>query len=196
MSVTSETLNRTREFVWPNVHKLFTSISDAFAMTQTTEDEYVATVYETLAGVERKLPEMGFQRTPVSSLKIRFDGNVSDGSWVYRDSLFADEQLHVVLHEIRDTDAVDVYAHVEDSWIRHPIGHVTKRNYSASRGVSTVRSLFEDVDVEADGTWYQIEPRYRRDGQWLLYLVHLGSKTAARRIHELVSAPKLKQSST
>jgi hypothetical protein len=196
MSVASEALNRARELVWPNFHRVFTSVSDAYAMTQTTEDEYVATVYETLGEFERKLPEMGFQRTPISSLKIRFDGNISDGSWVYRDSLFADEQLHVVLHEIRDRDAVDVYAHVEDSWIRHPVGHVTKRNYSAHRGVRSVRSLFEVVDIEEDGSWYQIEPRYRRDDQWLLYLVHLVSKTAARKIHELVSDSKLKQYSS
>jgi len=196
MSVASEALNRTRELVWPNFHKLFTSFSDAYAMTQTTEDEYVATVYEQLGAFESKLPQWRFRRTPVSSLKIRFDGNISDGSWVYRESLFADEQLHVVLHEIRDKDAVDVYAHVEDSWIRHPIGHVTKRNYSAPRGVGSVRSLFEDVDIEADGIWYEIEPRYRRDDQWLLYFVHLVSKTAARRIHELVSESTLKQYST
>ncbi|WP_128224117.1 hypothetical protein [Halobacteriaceae bacterium SHR40] len=196
MSAASEGLNSIRGFVWPYFHRLFKSATDVYALSQTTEDEYVATVSETQEKLERRLPRMGFQRTPVSSLKIRFDGNISDGSWVYRDSTFADEQLHVVLHELRDRNGVDVYAHVEDNWIRHPVGHVSKRNYNAQRGVQSVRSLFDAAAGGEDGIEYQIEPRYRRDDQWLLYLVHLVSKPAARKIHEIVSESKLKQYST
>ena len=187
MSVASESLNKTRELVWPLCHRFLTTVSDAYAVTQTTEDEYAATVGETQERLEARLSEVGFERTPVAALKVRLDGNVSDGSWVYRNSKLADTQLHVVLHELRDQRGVDVYAHVEDNWIRHPLGHLRKKSYTAERGVSSVRSLFDREDEIS----YEVEPRYRRDSRWGLYLLHLVSKTAARRVHERFSEPEV-----
>lgn len=194
MSVASETVNKTRRLVWPLFDSLFSTVSDAYALTRSTEDEYVGTVLESQETLEKRLPPMGFQRTPVSSLKIRFDGNVSDGSWVYRHSLFADRQLHVVLHELGDSPGVDVYAHVEDNWIRHPLGHIRRSHYDAGRGVRSVRKLF-DAQTSADERFrYETEPRYRRDSQWLLYAVHLVSKSAARGLQQWLSDWKPRKS--
>lgn len=187
MSVASEGLNKARELVWPLCHRVLKTVSDAYAVTQTTEDEYVATARETQESLEARLSELGFERTPIASLKVRFDGNVSDGSWVYRDSKLADRQLHVVLHELADQHGVDVYAHVEDSWIRHPLAHLRKKSYSAHGGVSSVRSL---LDREDEITW-EVEPRYRRDDRWVLYFLHLVSKSAARRVHDRFADPEV-----
>jgi len=191
MSIAGAGLNKTRKFVWPQFHRLFTTISDAYAVTQTTEEEYAATVLEPQTEVEARLTQLNFIRTPISALKIRLDGNLSDGSWVRRESPLADEQLHVVLHTLEDRDAVDVYAHTEDNWIRHPLLHLRKKNYSAEEGVSWVRALLETHESNAGGIEYRIEPRYRRDGQWLLYAIHLVSKRAARKLHELFSDPEV-----
>ena len=189
MSIASEGLNKARKFIWPLFHRLLTTFSDAYAVSQTTEEEYAATVLEAQPELEARLPQLRFQRTPISALKIRLDGNISDGSWVRRESPLADAQLHVVLHELEDRSAVDVYAHTEDNWIRHPLLHLRKKSYSAEKGVSLVRELF-DTDKSNEGSIeYMIEPRYRRDGQWILYAIHLISKRAARKLHELLSEP-------
>lgn len=189
MSIASEGLNKTRQLVWPLFHRLFTTISDAYAVSQTTEDEYAVTVLESQSELESRLPQMQFQRTPISALKIRFDGNISDGSWVYRDSPLADKQLHVVLHELDDQQGVDVYAHTEDNWIRHPLMHLRKKNYSAESGVTLVRELFNADESNGESVDYKVKPRYRRDGQWLLYAIHLVSKPAARKLHEWLAKP-------
>lgn len=189
MSVASEILNKTRTFIWPLFHRLFTTLSDAYAITQTTEDEYALTAVGPQSELEARLPQLQFHRTPISSLKIRLDGNISDGSWIRRESSLADEQLHVVLHELEDRDAVDVYAHTEDNWIRHPLLHLRKRSYSAEKGVSWIRELFDTGDSDEGRIEYKIKPRYRREGQWLLYAIHLVSKPAARKLHELFAEP-------
>lgn len=184
ISTPYEVLNRIRMAVWPPIHRLLTTISDAYAVTNTTEEEYVATVLESQEELENRLRKLDFDRTPFASLKIRFDGNISDGSWVRRQSLLADEQLHVVLHKLQDRDAVDVYAHSEDNWIRHPFLHLRQRNYSPKSGVAAVRSFFTAEQAGASDFEYEIEPRYRRDGPWYLYLLHLVSKSVARRLHD------------
>lgn len=187
MSVASESLNKMRMLVWPVFHRVFKRVSDAYAVTQTTEEEYAATVRESQESLEEKLPEMAFHRTPIASLKIRLDGNISDGSWMYRESRLADRQLHVVLHELEDRGAVDVYAHVEDNWIRHPLLHLRKKNYNAEKGVASVRERFDAYDGTENEIEYEIEPGYQRGGHWALYLVHLVSEPVARRLYHLLS---------
>lgn len=189
MFIASKGLNKTRKFIWPLVHRFLSTISDAYAVSQTTEEEYAATVLEGQPDLEAKLPELRFQRTPISALKIRLDGNISDGSWVRRESLLADTQLHVVLHQLDDRPAVDVYAHTEDNWIRHPLLHLRKKNYSAKKGVSLVRELFEAEASNRGRIVYTVKPRYRRNGQWILYAIHLISKQIARKLHEQFSEP-------
>lgn len=189
MAILSESLNKARRLVWPLIHRLLKSISDGYAITNTTEDEYVATFLESQEELEDRLPELKFHRTPIASLKIRLDGNVSDGSWMRRDSTLAAEQLHVVLHEVKNREAVDVYAHSEDNWIRHPLLHLRKRNYSAKRSVSSVRTLLDASKTNGNDVPIEVEPRYRRDGPWFLYLIHLVSKPTARKVHDMLSDP-------
>lgn len=181
-------VNTLRQTLWPPFHRLFSTVSGAYTVTQTTEDEYAGTFMESLETLEERLPELGLHRTPISSLKIRVDDNVSDGSWILRQSIHADTQLHIILHELPDKPAVDVYAHVEDNWIRHPILHLRKENYDAEDGVVELRALFE-AHESTSTVPFEVIPRYRRDGQWLLYLLHRVSKPAARWVHKRFSEP-------
>lgn len=187
MKTPSGPLNWIRTHVWPLFHGLLGSLSDAYAVTHTTEDEYAATVMENKDELETTLSEFGCHRTPIAALKIRFDGNVSDGSWVRRGSTLADEQLHIVVHRLPNRDAVDVYAHTEDNWIRHPLLHLRKKSYSAEKGVSSIRSFLDAVETDGSGLEYEIVPRYRRDGRWMLYVIHLISPLIARKLHDLIS---------
>lgn len=187
MKTPSGPLNWIRTYVWPLFHGLLESLSDAYAVTHTTEDEYAATVMANKDEFEATLSAFGFHRTPIAALKVRLDGNVSDGSWVRRRSTLTDEQLHIVVHGLQDRDAIDVYAHTEDNWVRHPLLHLRKESYSAEKGVSSIRSLLDAVGTDENGLAYEIVPRYRRDGRWVLYVVHLISPLIARKLHDLSS---------
>ncbi|GAB3672806.1 hypothetical protein [Halopiger thermotolerans] len=102
--------------------------------------EYVGTVERTLDRYRTDLREMGFRPEPIAALKCHRDGRKSAGSWVFRRSLFADEQLHVTLFRA-GTNAIETYAHWEYSWIRHPIDHYRVLVWDTVRGVETMRSL-------------------------------------------------------
>ncbi len=134
-------------------------------MSPTTAEEYVLTAHCSEASIEAVLSEMGFSRNPIASLKVRFDGNTSEGSWVWRPSLGSLWQLHVVLHALTDDpdDRVDVYAHWECSWIRHPFRHYVARGYDAETGVELARRWLTGYDGDAiDGLEYEIDDSIER----------------------------------
>ncbi|RQG99232.1 hypothetical protein [Natrarchaeobius oligotrophus] len=108
--------------------------------------EYVGTVERTLGRFRSDLRSMGFHREPIAALKRHSDGRASAGSWVFRRSLFADEQLHVTVFRA-GSDRIDTYAHWEHSWIRHPIKHYRAHGWNTSAGVSTMRSLLREHDI-------------------------------------------------
>lgn len=104
-----------------------------------TEGEYAGTLHRSLAETERLLWRYGFRRNPMSRLKIR-DGAPEIGSWVYRESPFADRQLHVMLFPGAG-DGVDIYAHTEPSSVHPLVGndHFTGQRQNVAAGVSEIR---------------------------------------------------------
>lgn len=154
--------NAMRRRLWPGIHSLLDVGVGGYALSDTPPEEYVCTLQCTEPEVEQMLRELGFSRNIFASLKVRVDGNVSDGSWVYRESVLADHQLHVILHQ---TDAgVETYAHWEYSSIRHPYRHYLARDYRADKGVRIMRRVFREatdghdvLTIEAPHqrhTWY------------------------------------------
>lgn len=163
-------LNAARRTIKPPIHRLFDWGFGGYAMTDNTEEEYVGTVDLPQSALETLLREAGFRRNVVSSLKVRVDGNVSDGSWAWRESPLADWQLHVILHDIGDS--VEAYAHWEYSWYTHPIKHYAATDCSPETGVRMTRELLRNYESEQfpDGIPFEIQSFYWRK-PW--YLTHL-----------------------
>lgn len=107
--------------------------------------EYVAVVDEGLEAITQLLRDRGFNRSLVASLKIHQNGHKHAGSWVWREHLFAAEQLHVTLFD--HPDGVELYAHWEDSWLRHPLSHYRGGGWEPEQGAETLRTWLEEHDV-------------------------------------------------
>ena len=144
-----DAINAVRRSLIPQLHYLFAGSFGGYAVSHTTAEEYALTAMCSEATIETILEELGFSRNPIASLKVRTDGNTSEGSWVWRPSPLADHQLHVVLHDLEDSQGVDVYAHWECSWIRHPYNHYVARGYDAETGVELTRRILENYDGDA-----------------------------------------------
>ena len=183
MGKPADAYNAFRRRVLPGVHSVFDVLLGGYALSDTPPEEYVGTLHCSQDEVEALFEGLGFSRSFVASLKVRVDGNVSDGSWVYRESLFAAHQLHVIVHQTEN--GVETYAHWEYSSIRHPYRHYLARDYSAEKGVSLTRSLLSDLS-ESRGVEWTIEPPYVRD-TWYVGVVRMVSKPLAKR---LVDVPK------
>lgn len=141
-----DAVNAIRRTVLPQLHFLLRGTFGGYAISQTTADEYVLTAYCSEETIENVLERLDFSRNPIAALKVRMDGNTAEGSWVWRPSLFADEQLHVVVHDLENEPGVDIYAHWECSWIRHPYRHYLSRGYDAEKGVAITRRWLIDGD--------------------------------------------------
>lgn len=170
--------NAFRRRVFPAFHGVLDVVIGGYALSDTPPEEYVGTLHCSEPEVEELLSSIGFSRNIVASLKVRVDGNVSDGSWVYRDSLLGDHQLHVILHET-DT-GVEMYAHWEYSSIRHPYRHYLARDYSAEKGVQLMQSILEETIHGYSISW-TIEPAYHRH-TWYISLLRTVSDDLARRL--------------
>ncbi|NHN46244.1 hypothetical protein G9464_01340 [Halostella sp. JP-L12] len=96
-----------------------------------------------------RLRERGFGWDPVSFYHFTPLGESADGSYVYRSSPFADRQVHVVLF-VQRPECIDVYAHEEYNWLRHPRKHAAEENIDRVGGVSAVREWFDETDVPYD----------------------------------------------
>ncbi|ELZ18518.1 hypothetical protein C477_10643 [Haloterrigena salina JCM 13891] len=166
MTYREDAVNAVRRSLLPQLHYLFAGTFGGYAISHTTADEYVLTAHCSEARLESILDELGFSRNPIASLKVRLDGNTSEGSWVWRPSPLADEQLHVVLHALEDAEKVDVYAHWELSWIRHPYRHYVARGYDAETGVAMARKWLVDYERRclngSDGIEYEIDDSLSR----------------------------------
>ncbi|MFP8955990.1 hypothetical protein ACLI4Y_04620 [Natrialbaceae archaeon A-CW3] len=149
MGYRDDLVNGIRRSTIPQLHYLLEGTFGAYAVSHTTADEYVMTAHCSEADLEAALEELGFSRNPIAAVKVRLDGNTADGSWVYRDAPHSSHQLHVILHALEDRpNCVDVYAHWETSWIRHPYRHYTKQGYDAETGVALTRRLLTERDFE------------------------------------------------
>ncbi len=130
--------------VYPQIHYLLRGTFGGYTVTHTTADEYALTAHCSEDAIESVLDGLGFSRNPISAVKVRMDGNTAEGSWVWRPSPLVSYQLHIVLHELEDAEGVDVYAHWERSWIRHPYKHYVARGYDAEKGVELARRWLVD----------------------------------------------------
>jgi hypothetical protein len=159
--------NAIRRSMKPPIHRVCNWAFGGYAMTDNTEEEYVGTVDLTEDEFEDVLAEAGFRRNVVSSLKVRVDGNVSDGSWAWRESPLADWQLHVILHNV--DDSVEAYAHWEYSWITHPIKHYRAIDCQPETGVEMTRRFLREYESEEypDGIPFEIQSFYWRTPWYL-----------------------------
>ena len=117
---------------------------------------YVGTVRVPISDLETKLHDDGFTWDPVSMYHRTPSGSTTDGSWAYRSSAFGHRQLHVVLFAQR-SDLIDVYAHDEFNWRRHPIKHARETDIRREEGVAEMRRW-----LETHGVAYDREPRAMR----------------------------------
>ncbi|NUB90835.1 hypothetical protein HTZ84_13665 [Haloterrigena sp. SYSU A558-1] len=136
---------RVRRRVLPTLHRIKEPFG-GFAQCLQHPDEYVGTIPYGLETFRADLEAMAFEPEPIASLKIHRDGRLSAGSWARRRSPLATWQLHVALFQ-DGADAVDVFAHREYSWLRHPYRHYTCEGWDTEGGVERVRSLLADHDV-------------------------------------------------
>lgn len=178
MNRSADVYNAFRRRILPGIHNVLDVLIGGYALSDTPPEEYVATLHRSEPAVEELLDSLGFTRNLVASLKVRVDGNVSDGSWVYRESLLTDHQLHVIIHE---TDAgIETYAHWEYSSIRHPYRHYLARQYDAENGVRIMRSVLSDA-ADQKGLSWSIEPPFQRH-TWYISLLRGVSGGLARRL--------------
>lgn len=77
----------------------------------------------------------------------------------YPNGILGKEQVHVSLYSGFDDGYVDVYAHWERNWIRHPIEHLKGTDYDAAKGVGTVKEKLLNY-LE----WEQRDPETRYYG--------------------------------
>ncbi|MFC4543399.1 hypothetical protein ACFO5R_15825 [Halosolutus amylolyticus] len=165
MGMSTDAVNAVRRSFLPQVHYLLAGRFDGYAVSHTTAEEYVLTAHCSEETLESILDDLGFSRNPIAALKVRADGNTSEGSWVWRPSPLASYQLHVVLHELAGEEGVDVYAHWECSWIRHPYRHYVARGYDAEKGVELARrwlTTYEGAALEGRGVDYEIDDSITR----------------------------------
>jgi len=125
---------------------------------------YAGTVHTEIDRLESVLSERGFSWNPVSMYHYTRLGKQTNGSWVSRESPFADRQLHAVLVR-QDAGRIDVYAHEEFNWRRHPLKHTRDAGIDRERGVERMRSVLDDLGVD-----------YRRESYVRRKVGHLGQR--------------------
>ena len=111
--------------------------------------EYVGTVERPIDDLEAGLREGGFRWDPFSLYHYTPAGTATDGSWVYRSSPFADRQLHVILFA-QSPDRIDVYAHNEFNWLRHPRKHFREADVRREEGAEQMRRALDRLGIDHD----------------------------------------------
>lgn len=99
-------------------------------------------------GLEAKLQEDGFSWAPFSLYHRTPVGSRPNGSWIYRSSVLADRQLHIILFA-QTPDTIDIYAHIEYNWLRHPIKHAQQINVDREKGARQVRQWLNEHDLDS-----------------------------------------------
>jgi hypothetical protein len=136
---------RFRRAVGPWVDRAAQTVGEP--ITRVRAAGYAGTARCPVEDLEAELADLGFRWDPLALYHFTPVGTPADGSWVYRESPFADRQLHVVLFA-QERDRVDLYAHDEPNWLRHPIAHARQTDIDHERGASEMRRHLTGVDVE------------------------------------------------
>ncbi|MFB6166004.1 MAG: hypothetical protein ABEJ31_12660 [Haloarculaceae archaeon] len=116
-------------------------------MTRIRASEYAETAHCRIDDLEACLHDAGFRWDPLSLYHYTPLGTRGNGSWVYREWPLADRQLHAVLFS-QSADRVDVYAHDEYNWLRHPIKHAREVDIRHREGAEEMRAHLDDADVD------------------------------------------------
>ncbi|MFB6140311.1 MAG: hypothetical protein ABEJ26_07730 [Halosimplex sp.] len=136
---------RLRRAVGPTLDRTVRSVVDE--TLHIYPREYAATVRCEIQDLESLLSSAGFRWNPLSMYHYTEVGNRTDGSWVLRDSPLADRQLHAILIR-QGPERIDVYAHDEYSWLRHPVAHAEEVDLDREGGAARMREILRDMDVE------------------------------------------------
>lgn len=80
MGYSEDALNALRRSLLPQLHYLLRGTFGGYAVSHTTADEYVLTAHCSEEALESLLERLGFSRNPIAALKVRMDGNTSEGS--------------------------------------------------------------------------------------------------------------------
>lgn len=125
-----------------NLHPVFKWF-DGYAKYSLLRGEYAGTIAKPPEEVEEILWENDLIRNPLAALKTDPFGETEVGSWMYRDPLDADRQVHLMLfrHESDRGVVTDLYAHEEYS-AGHPDPEIAVKHYNGN-----------DYDPEAGGDW-------------------------------------------
>ena len=136
---------KVRRRVLPTVHRIKAPLG-GFAQCTQHPSEHVGTVQRSLREFRTDLETMAFAPEPVASLKVHRDGRLSAGSWVRRHSPLSEWQLHTTVF-LDGHDTVEVFAHREYSWLRHPYKHYCGEGWDTAGGVERMRTLLTDHGV-------------------------------------------------
>jgi hypothetical protein len=113
------------------------------------DTEYVGTVNRPLDEFTETLQDHGFEWDPLAWYHQPPVGSEPNGSWTYRETLLADRQIHVILIA-HSPEYIDVFAHEEYSWLRHPIKHLRQVGIERKAGRNEIRRWLERHGVEID----------------------------------------------
>jgi hypothetical protein len=113
------------------------------------ETEYVGTIRQPLDEFTRTLQDHGFDWDPLAWYHQPPIGSEANGSWVYRPTVFADRQLHVILIA-HSPEYIDVFAHEEYNWLRHPVKHIRQLDIEREPTSDDLRRWFETQEIDID----------------------------------------------
>ncbi|MDS0474063.1 hypothetical protein [Natrinema sp. 1APR25-10V2] len=113
------------------------------------DTEYVGTVHRPLGEFTETLQEHDFEWDPLAWYHQPPVGSEPNGSWTYRRTLLADRQIHVILIAHSST-YIDVFAHEEYNWLRHPIKHLWQVGIDRKAGSSKMQRWIESHGMEID----------------------------------------------
>ncbi len=179
-----------RRATLPAIDTVKEHLFGGFAVSHSTEDEYAATLHSTEGELKEFLKEQGYSTSLFSALKVRYDRNTENGSWVWRDSLTSGMQLHVVSHARKDSEAIDLYAHWERSSWTHPIKHYRKVDYDAEKGIEMLRGMLSVYHSNHPNSLkYEVQPPHERSWAWALHFISFISTPAAVRLGRALEDP-------
>lgn len=138
------TSHRVRRLVGPWIDRIAHALGQEQYRVRATE--YVGTVHQPVEDFESTLQRAGFTWDPVSLYHFSPSGAKADGSWAYRPSPLAHRQLHVILF-VTSRGRIDVYAHEEYNFLRHPAKHAGQEAIDREAGAERMRRWLDRLDV-------------------------------------------------
>lgn len=142
----ADALEGVRRWLYPRLDPYLQPVG-GFATASVSRRQLVGHVRMEPNALEQALYAAGFRRNWIAALKSRAGGtDVSEGSWVYRESFWSHRQLHLTLF-VEDGGLVAIYAHDEYSWRRHPIKHLQSVDFRPGAGAAAARRRLRDAGL-------------------------------------------------